>query len=66
MAKLDKVKAFLKENVNAEIGLSGHTSSEREAGFNRSLSYNRFALSTGHQPVSFSLFRMFISRVSEM
>jgi OOP family OmpA-OmpF porin len=40
-AELDKVGAFLKENVNAEIEISGHTSSEGDAGFNRSLSYKR-------------------------
>lgn len=40
-AELDKVVAFLKVNINAEIELSGHTSSEGEANFNRSLSYKR-------------------------
>jgi outer membrane protein OmpA-like peptidoglycan-associated protein len=41
LAELDKVAAFLKENENAEIELSGHTSSEGDGGFNRSLSYKR-------------------------
>lgn len=40
-AELDKVAAFLRENTGAEIELSGHTSSEGEAGYNRSLSYKR-------------------------
>ena len=39
--ELEKVVAFLKANSNAEIELSGHTSSEGDAIFNRSLSYNR-------------------------
>ncbi len=39
--ELERVTAFLKENENAEIELSGHTSSEGDAGFNRSLSYKR-------------------------
>lgn len=39
--ELDKVAAFLSENPGAEIELSGHTSSEGEAGYNRSLSYKR-------------------------
>jgi OmpA-OmpF porin, OOP family len=39
--ELDKVVAFLKVNQNAEIELSGHTSSEGETSFNRSLSYKR-------------------------
>jgi OmpA-OmpF porin, OOP family len=40
-AELDKVAVFLRENTNAEIELSGHTSSEGEANYNRSLSYKR-------------------------
>jgi outer membrane protein OmpA-like peptidoglycan-associated protein len=40
-AELDKVVAFLRSNPSAEIELNGHTSSEGEAGFNRSLSYKR-------------------------
>jgi len=40
-AELDKVVAFMKSNINAEIELSGHTSSEGEASYNRSLSYKR-------------------------
>jgi OOP family OmpA-OmpF porin len=40
-ADLDKVVAFLRSNPSAEIELNGHTSSEGEAGFNRSLSYKR-------------------------
>jgi outer membrane protein OmpA-like peptidoglycan-associated protein len=40
-AELEKVAAFLKDNSGAEIELSGHTSSEGEAGYNRSLSYQR-------------------------
>lgn len=39
--ELDKVVAFLGANPNAEIELSGHTSSEGEAAMNRSLSYRR-------------------------
>lgn len=39
--ELDKVVAFLEANPNAEIELSGHTSSEGEAAMNRSLSYRR-------------------------
>jgi outer membrane protein OmpA-like peptidoglycan-associated protein len=39
--ELDKVVAFLKANPQAEIELSGHTSSEGDAAFNRSLSYRR-------------------------
>jgi OmpA-OmpF porin, OOP family len=39
--ELDKVVAFLKANPGAEIDLSGHTSSEGERSFNRSLSYKR-------------------------
>jgi OmpA-OmpF porin, OOP family len=33
--------SFLRENQSAEIELSGHTSSEGDAGMNRSLSYRR-------------------------
>lgn len=39
--ELDKVVAFLEENSNAQIELSGHTSSEGDANLNRSLSYKR-------------------------
>lgn len=39
--ELDKVVAFLNANMNAEIELSGHTSSEGEPNYNRSLSYKR-------------------------
>jgi outer membrane protein OmpA-like peptidoglycan-associated protein len=39
--ELDKLVSFLQENQNAEIELSGHTSSEGDAGLNRSLSYKR-------------------------
>lgn len=39
--ELDKVVAFLQANPNAEIELSGHTSSEGDANLNRSLSYKR-------------------------
>lgn len=39
--ELDKVVDFLKLNQNAEIELSGHTSSEGESNYNRSLSYKR-------------------------
>ncbi len=39
--ELDKIVAFLNENSSTEIELSGHTSSEGEAAFNRSLSYKR-------------------------
>jgi OOP family OmpA-OmpF porin len=39
--ELDKIVAFLKTNPAAEIELSGHTSSEGDAAFNRSLSYRR-------------------------
>ncbi len=39
--ELDKVVTFLKANMNAEIELSGHTSSEGEPDYNRSLSYRR-------------------------
>lgn len=39
--ELDKVVAFLKNNPTAEIELNGHTSSEGEASYNKSLSYKR-------------------------
>jgi OOP family OmpA-OmpF porin len=39
--ELDKVIVFLQANPNAEIELSGHTSSEGDSNYNRSLSYNR-------------------------
>lgn len=39
--ELDKVISFLQANPNAEIELSGHTSSEGDPDFNRSLSYKR-------------------------
>ncbi len=39
--ELDKLVALLNSNANAEIELSGHTSSEGEAAYNRSLSYRR-------------------------
>ena len=39
--ELDKIAKFLEENTNAEIELSGHTSSEGEPNYNRSLSYHR-------------------------
>jgi len=39
--ELDRVAEFLKANPKAEIELSGHTSSEGDAGLNRSLSYKR-------------------------
>jgi outer membrane protein OmpA-like peptidoglycan-associated protein len=41
VVELDKIATFLNENKIAEIELSGHTSSEGEAAFNRSLSYKR-------------------------
>src|SRR5690606_28120870 len=40
-AELDKVAAFLKKNPQAEILLSGHTSSEGSAALNRDLSFRR-------------------------
>jgi outer membrane protein OmpA-like peptidoglycan-associated protein len=40
-AELDKIVSFLRENSTAEIELSGHTSSEGDPAFNRSLSYRR-------------------------
>jgi hypothetical protein len=39
--ELDKVVAFMQANKNAEIELSGHTSSKGDANYNRSLSYKR-------------------------
>ena len=54
--ELDKVAAFLAANPKAEIELSGHTSSEGDAGYNRSLSYKRvkackdYILSSGIDP----------------
>jgi outer membrane protein OmpA-like peptidoglycan-associated protein len=39
--ELEKVVEFLKTNPGAEIELSGHTSSEGDAAYNRSLSYQR-------------------------
>jgi len=39
--ELDRIRLFLETNPNAEIELSGHTSAEGEAGYNRSLSYKR-------------------------
>ena len=39
--ELDKLNAFMQSNPSAEIELSGHTSSEGDAVFNRSLSYKR-------------------------
>jgi outer membrane protein OmpA-like peptidoglycan-associated protein len=39
--ELDKVVSFLQANPGGEIELSGHTSSEGDAAFNRSLSYRR-------------------------
>lgn len=41
LIELDKVASFLKANPTAEIELSGHTSSEGDAAYNRSLSYRR-------------------------
>jgi outer membrane protein OmpA-like peptidoglycan-associated protein len=41
LPELDKLLAFLRTNNTAEIELSGHTSSEGERGYNRSLSYRR-------------------------
>ncbi|MBP9097413.1 MAG: OmpA family protein [Ferruginibacter sp.] len=38
---LDNVVEFLNTNADAEIELSGHTSSEGDAAYNRSLSYKR-------------------------
>lgn len=39
--ELDKIVAFLQANPNAEIELSGHTSSEGDYDLNKSLSYKR-------------------------
>ena len=39
--ELEKLVSFLLANPNAEIELSGHTSSEGERGYNLSLSYKR-------------------------
>ncbi len=39
--ELNKIVAFMRENPDVEIELSGHTSAEGDAGFNRSLSYKR-------------------------
>jgi OmpA-OmpF porin, OOP family len=39
--ELDKLVAFMQSNPGAEIELSGHTSSEGERNYNRSLSYKR-------------------------
>jgi OmpA-OmpF porin, OOP family len=39
--ELDKVAEFLQTNAGAEIELAGHTSSEGDAVYNRSLSYKR-------------------------
>jgi outer membrane protein OmpA-like peptidoglycan-associated protein len=39
--ELDKLVSFLQSNPQAEIELSGHTSSEGERAYNRSLSYRR-------------------------
>lgn len=41
VAELDRVASFLKENPQAEILLSGHTSSEGAASLNRNLSFQR-------------------------
>jgi len=40
-AELDKVVAFLRSNTGAEIEFNGHTSSEGDPAYNRSLSYKR-------------------------
>jgi OmpA-OmpF porin, OOP family len=54
--ELDKVAEFLQTNAGAEIELAGHTSSEGEAAYNRSLSYQRvkackdYLLSKGIDP----------------
>lgn len=39
--ELEKVVLFLRDNMSAEIELSGHTSSEGDPAYNRSLSYKR-------------------------
>lgn len=41
MPDLEKVAAFMHTNSGAQIELSGHTSSEGDANYNRSLSYKR-------------------------
>lgn len=41
VVELEKIVSFMQENPTVEIELSGHTSSEGDAGFNRSLSYKR-------------------------
>lgn len=41
LMELEKIVSFLQANPSMEIELSGHTSSEGDAGFNRSLSYKR-------------------------
>jgi outer membrane protein OmpA-like peptidoglycan-associated protein len=47
-AELDKIVAFMKENINSEIELSGHTSAEGDAAINRSLSYKRVTACKNH------------------
>lgn len=46
--ELDKIASFLKANPDAEIELSGHTSSEGDAAMNRSLSYRRVKACKDH------------------
>ena len=46
--ELDKVVSFLRANAAAEIELSGHTSSEGDATYNRSLSYRRVKACKDH------------------
>jgi outer membrane protein OmpA-like peptidoglycan-associated protein len=41
LPELDKVVAFMKANPTVQIELSGHTSSEGERAYNKSLSYQR-------------------------
>lgn len=41
ITELDKLVQFLQKNASVEIELSGHTSSEGEAAYNRTLSYRR-------------------------
>ncbi|MDX2250146.1 MAG: OmpA family protein [Bacteroidia bacterium] len=41
IAELEKIVAFMQTNSQAEIELSGHTSSEGERAYNQSLSYQR-------------------------
>lgn len=48
VTELDKIVSFLNENAGAEIELSGHTSSEGDAAFNRSLSYKRVTSCKNH------------------